>query len=130
MSGLADRSSSSTGKKLGKSGYVPLWGSLFEQLLCDRAMILGGGDLGAGQGELLVPAEAVGVNRPDVMQRLGLYPPPPGAPSVPGLEVAGAIAGGPRDGERVCALVAGGGYAEYCVAPEGQCLPVPSGFSM
>src|SRR5205085_3829823 len=52
MSGLADRSSSSTGKKLGKSGYVPLWGSLFEQLLCDRAMILGGGDLGADPGDL------------------------------------------------------------------------------
>ncbi|TMJ14113.1 MAG: NAD(P)H-quinone oxidoreductase [Alphaproteobacteria bacterium] len=83
-----------------------------------------------GEGELLIRVEAAGVNRPDVMQRLGLYPPPPGAPSVPGLEVAGAIAGGPRDGERVCALVAGGGYAEYCVAPEGQCLPVPSGFSM
>jgi NADPH2:quinone reductase len=83
-----------------------------------------------GPGEVLIRVEAAGVNRPDVMQRLGLYPPPPGAPSVPGLEVAGTIAGGPRDGEAVCALVAGGGYAQYCVAPEGQCLPVPAGFSM
>jgi NADPH2:quinone reductase len=67
-----------------------------------------------------------------VMQRLGLYPPPPGAPSVPGLEVAGIVVGGnaARLGERVCALVSGGGYAEYCVAPAGQCLPVPKGFSM
>jgi putative PIG3 family NAD(P)H quinone oxidoreductase len=81
-------------------------------------------------GEVLIKVEAAGVNRPDVMQRLGLYPPPPGAPSIPGLEVAGTIAGGERDGERVCALVAGGGYAQYCVAPAGQCLPVPDGFSM
>jgi NADPH2:quinone reductase len=80
-----------------------------------------------GQGEVLIRVEAAGVNRPDVMQRLGLYPPPPGAPSVPGLEVAGTIVG---SGERVCALVAGGGYAQYCVAPMGQCLPVPGGFSM
>jgi putative PIG3 family NAD(P)H quinone oxidoreductase len=83
-----------------------------------------------GDGELLIRVEAAGVNRPDVMQRLGLYPPPPGAPSIPGLEVAGTIAGGERKGERVCALVAGGGYAEYCVAPAGQCLAVPAGFSM
>lgn len=81
-------------------------------------------------GEVLIRVEAAGVNRPDVMQRLGFYPPPPGAPSIPGLEVAGAIVGGSRDGEPVCALVAGGGYAQYCVAPEGQCLPVPAGFSM
>jgi putative PIG3 family NAD(P)H quinone oxidoreductase len=81
-------------------------------------------------GEVLIRVEAAGVNRPDVMQRLGFYPPPPGAPSIPGLEVAGAIVGGGRDGEPVCALVAGGGYAQYCVAPEGQCLPVPGGFSM
>jgi putative PIG3 family NAD(P)H quinone oxidoreductase len=81
-------------------------------------------------GEVLIKVEAAGVNRPDVMQRLGLYPPPPGAPSIPGLEVAGTVAGGEREGERVCALVAGGGYAEYCVAPAGQCLPVPDGFSM
>ncbi|HEY0412003.1 MAG TPA: NAD(P)H-quinone oxidoreductase [Allosphingosinicella sp.] len=83
-----------------------------------------------GPGEMLIEVEAAGVNRPDVMQRLGLYPPPPGAPSIPGLEVAGTIARGPRAGERVCALVAGGGYAQYCLAPEGQCLPVPDGFSM
>jgi putative PIG3 family NAD(P)H quinone oxidoreductase len=81
-------------------------------------------------GEVLIRVEAAGVNRPDVMQRLGLYPPPPGAPTIPGLEVAGRIVGGSRDGERVCALVAGGGYAQYCVAPEGQCLPVPGGFSI
>ncbi|MET1111708.1 MAG: NAD(P)H-quinone oxidoreductase [Allosphingosinicella sp.] len=81
-------------------------------------------------GEVLIRVEAAGVNRPDVMQRLGFYPPPPGAPAIMGLEVAGAIVGGRRDGERVCALVAGGGYAQYCVAPEGQCLPVPEGFSM
>jgi NADPH2:quinone reductase len=84
----------------------------------------------AGEGELLIKVAAAGVNRPDVMQRLGLYPPPPGAPSIPGLEVAGSIVGGARDGEAVCALVSGGGYAQYCVAPEGQCLPVPRGFSM
>lgn len=84
----------------------------------------------AGPGEVLIRVEAAGINRPDVMQRLGFYPPPPGAPTIPGLEVAGTIAGGDRDGERVCALVAGGGYAQYCVAPEGQCLPVPAGLSM
>jgi len=83
-----------------------------------------------GPGELLIAVEAAGVNRPDVVQRLGLYPPPPGAPSILGLEVAGTIASGPRSGERVCALVAGGGYAQYCVAPEGQCLPVPDDYSM
>src|SRR4051812_14140107 len=83
-----------------------------------------------GPGEVLIKVSAAGVNRPDVMQRRGLYPPPPGAPSIPGLEVAGTIVGGARDGEAVCALVAGGGYAQYCVAPEGQCLPVPAGFSM
>jgi putative PIG3 family NAD(P)H quinone oxidoreductase len=83
-----------------------------------------------GEGELLIRVEAAGVNRPDVMQRLGFYPPPPGAPTIPGLEVAGTIVGGSRSGERVCALVAGGGYAQYCAAPEGLCLPVPAGFSM
>ncbi|HEX2764600.1 MAG TPA: NAD(P)H-quinone oxidoreductase [Allosphingosinicella sp.] len=83
-----------------------------------------------GPGEVLIRVEAAGVNRPDVMQRLGFYPPPPGASTIPGLEVAGTIAGGERDGERVCALVAGGGYAEYCAAPVGQCLPVPAGFTM
>jgi NADPH2:quinone reductase len=83
-----------------------------------------------GPGELLIRVEAAGVNRPDVMQRLGFYPPPAGAPSILGLEVAGTIAGGGRAGEPVCALVAGGGYAQYCVAPEGQCLPVPALLSM
>jgi putative PIG3 family NAD(P)H quinone oxidoreductase len=83
-----------------------------------------------GPGEVLIRVEAAGVNRPDVMQRRGLYPPPTGAPSIPGLEIAGTVATGPRAGERVCALVAGGGYAEYCAAPEAQCLPVPDGFSM
>ena len=83
-----------------------------------------------GPGEVLIRVEAAGVNRPDVMQRLGFYPPPPGAPTILGLEVAGTITGGDRDGEPACALVAGGGYAQYCVAPEGQCLPVPAGFSM
>jgi putative PIG3 family NAD(P)H quinone oxidoreductase len=83
-----------------------------------------------GPAELLVRVEAAGVNRPDLMQRKGLYPPPPGVPSVLGLEIAGTVATGSRAGERVCALVAGGGYAQYCAAPQGQCLPVPKGFSM
>lgn len=84
-----------------------------------------------GAGEVLIRVAAAGVNRPDVMQRLGFYPPPPGAPTIPGLEVAGTIVGGDgRTGQRVCALVAGGGYAEYCVAPAGQCLPVPAGLGM
>jgi putative PIG3 family NAD(P)H quinone oxidoreductase len=82
-------------------------------------------------GEVLIRVEAAGVNRPDVMQRLGFYPPPPGAPTIPGLEVAGTVVGGDGPiGERVCALVAGGGYAQFCAAPAGQCLPVPGGFSM
>lgn len=82
-------------------------------------------------GEVLIRVEGAGVNRPDVLQRLGKYPPPPGAPDIPGLEVAGTIgAVGPRtprwrEGDRVCALVAGGGYAEYCAAPGTQCLPIP-----
>ena len=89
-----------------------------------------------GAGEVLIAVEAAGVNRPDVMQRLGFYPPPPGAPSIPGLEVAGIVAAlgesveGVAVGDKVCALIAGGGYAEYCVAPAGQCLPVPAGLSM
>jgi putative PIG3 family NAD(P)H quinone oxidoreductase len=84
-----------------------------------------------GAGEVLIRVEAAGVNRPDVMQRLGKYPPPPGASDIPGLEVAGTIAAvGPdtarwRLGDRVCALVAGGGYAQYCTAPGPQCLPLP-----
>jgi putative PIG3 family NAD(P)H quinone oxidoreductase len=89
-----------------------------------------------GPGEVLIRVEAAGVNRPDVMQRLGFYPPPPGAPSIPGLEVAGTVAALGEGVERVaigdpvCALVAGGGYAQYCVAPAGQCLPVPAALSM
>lgn len=90
----------------------------------------------AGAGEVLIRVRASGVNRPDVLQRTGAYPPPPGASDLPGLEVAGVIesgdaaamaAAGFRVGDRVCALVAGGGYAEFCVAPIGQCLPVPAG---
>ena len=86
-----------------------------------------------GHAEVLVRVEAAGVNRPDVMQRLGKYAPPPGASDVPGLEIAGTIerAGDGvtrwRAGDRVCALVAGGGYAEYCAVPEPQCLPIPAG---
>ena len=85
-------------------------------------------------GEVLIRVEAAGVNRPDIMQRQGKYPPPPGASDLPGLEVAGTIvdANGDarwRDGDRVCALVAGGGYAELCAAPGPQCLPIPPGMS-
>lgn len=89
-------------------------------------------------GELLIAVQASGVNRPDVLQRKGLYPMPPGASDLPGLEVAGTVAGGAPDdlaaaglavGDAVCALVAGGGYAERCVAPAGQCLPVPKGLN-
>lgn len=88
-----------------------------------------------GSGELLVRVEAAGVNRPDVFQRMGAYPPPPGAPDWPGLEIAGeVVAAGPdvrrfAVGHRVCALVAGGGYGEYCIAPEPQALPIPRGMS-
>lgn len=89
-----------------------------------------------GPGEVLIRVAAAGVNRPDVLQRMGFYPPPPGASDLPGLEVAGTIvavgSGGDPEllGQAVCALVAGGGYAEYCAAPAGSCLPVPKGFSM
>ena len=92
----------------------------------------------AGTGEVLIRVSASGVNRPDVLQRTGNYPVPPGASDIPGLEVAGVIASGDvqamavsgfKVGDRVCALVAGGGYAELCVAPVGQCLPVPSGLT-
>jgi len=91
-----------------------------------------------GAGELLIRVSASGINRPDVLQRTGNYPVPPGASDIPGLEVAGEIVGGDgeamaaaglRKGDRVCALVAGGGYAQLCVAPVGQCLPVPKGLS-
>src|SRR5215510_3044863 len=80
-------------------------------------------------GEVLIRVAAAGVNRPDIMQRLGKYPPPPGASDIPGLEVAGEIVGGVEAaiGRHVCALVSGGGYAEYCVAPLEQCLPIPAG---
>ncbi len=91
-----------------------------------------------GAGELLIRVRASGVNRPDVLQRKGVYPAPKGASDLPGLEVAGEVVGGDaveltaaglRLGDRVCALVAGGGYAQWCVAPIGQCLPVPKGFT-
>ncbi len=89
-------------------------------------------------GEMLIAVTASGVNRPDVLQRKGLYPMPPGVSDLPGLEIAGTVAGGdPAElaragfklGDRVCALVAGGGYAQRCVAPIGQCLPVPAGLT-
>jgi len=89
-----------------------------------------------GEGEVLVRVAAAGVNRPDVLQRQGGYPPPAGAPSIPGLEVAGtvvALGEGAEPallGQEMCALVAGGGYAEYAIAPTGSCLPVPAGLSL
>jgi NADPH:quinone reductase len=98
--------------------------------LCERPMPV------AGAGEVLIRVSASGINRPDVLQRSGAYPPPPGASDLPGLEVAGLIESGDvaamaqaglKVGDRVCALVAGGGYAQFCTAPVGQCLPVPAG---
>lgn len=89
-----------------------------------------------GPGEVLIRVSAAGVNRPDVFQRMGSYPPPPGASDIPGLEVAGVVVGSaggvtwPAVGDSVCALLAGGGYAEYAVAPAVQCLPVPDGLSL
>ncbi len=89
-----------------------------------------------GAGQVLVRVKAAGVNRPDILQRQGGYPPPPGAPATPGLEIAGEISGvgtGVKRyevGDRVCALVPGGGYAQYCVAHEDNALPVPAGFTM
>jgi NADPH:quinone reductase len=88
-----------------------------------------------GPEEVLIKVAAAGVNRPDILQRRGLYPPPPGAPDILGLEVAGEVveAGEGAEelvGRKVCALVAGGGYAEYCVAPAPQCLPVPKGVAL
>jgi len=89
-------------------------------------------------GEMLIRVSASGINRPDVLQRKGLYPMPPGISDLPGLEIAGTVAAGDAAalaaagfalGDRVCALVAGGGYAEYCVAPIAQCLPIPQGLS-
>ncbi|GMQ96240.1 MAG: NAD(P)H-quinone oxidoreductase [Gammaproteobacteria bacterium] len=88
-----------------------------------------------GDGEVLIKVSAAGVNRPDVMQRQGLYPPPPGAPDIPGLEVAGTVVAlgaktsGVQEGDAVCALVIGGGYAEYCVTPASHCLPIPENLS-
>lgn len=91
-----------------------------------------------GVGELLIRVGASGINRPDVLQRMGHYAPPPGTSDLPGLEVAGVVEAGDAAamaqaglaiGDRVCALVAGGGYAQWCVAPVEQCLPVPAGFS-
>ncbi|MBA2660171.1 MAG: NAD(P)H-quinone oxidoreductase [Nitrosospira sp.] len=89
-----------------------------------------------GEGNILIRVEAAGVNRPDILQRRGLYPPPPGVSSIPGLEISGEVVhlgkGAARFivGDRVCALVAGGGYAEYCVVHESSALPVPRGLSM
>lgn len=86
-----------------------------------------------GSEEVLVKVAAAGVNRPDVMQRKGMYPPPPGAPDTPGLEIAGEVVAvgeavsSIRVGDRVCALVSGGGYAEFCLAPAALCLPWPKG---
>ncbi len=87
-------------------------------------------------GEVLIRVAAAGVNRPDCLQRAGGYPPPPGVSDLPGLEVAGTVVAAARGvtspavGDRVCALVAGGGYAEFCTAPAVQCLPVPAGLSL
>jgi len=83
-----------------------------------------------GPGEVLVKVAAAGVNRPDILQRMGVYPPPPGASDIPGLEISGTVVAAGQGashliGTRVCALVAGGGYADYCVAPLGTCLTVP-----
>jgi putative PIG3 family NAD(P)H quinone oxidoreductase len=88
-----------------------------------------------GARDVVIRVEAAGVNRPDLLQRAGKYPPPPGASPVLGLEVAGTIAAagaesGWREGDRVCALAPGGGYAEYCLVPSPQCLPAPRGISM
>ncbi|MBA5637781.1 NAD(P)H-quinone oxidoreductase [Duganella sp. LX20W] len=97
--------------------------------LCERPMPA------VKAGEVLIKVHAAGINRPDVFQRLGSYAPPPGASDLPGLEVAGEIVDGDMSGsdftrgDMVCALVQGGGYAEYCVAPVQQCLPVPRGLS-
>ena len=97
---------------------------------CERPMPV------AAAGEVLIRVHAAGVNRPDVLQRAGAYPPPPDASDLPGLEVAGEIVSGDLDGsdfkkgDLVCALAHGGGYAEYCVVPIGQCLPIPKGWSL
>jgi putative PIG3 family NAD(P)H quinone oxidoreductase len=105
-----------------------------------RAVVAADGELAlverpmprAGQDEVLVKVAAAGVNRPDVLQSKGLYPPPPGAPDILGLEISGEVVDGPQEllGRNVSALVAGGGYAEYCVAPIGTCLFVPDALSL
>lgn len=111
---------------------IPTFGGPDVLRLGDRPMPV------AGAGEVLIRVRASGINRPDVLQRAGMYPAPAGASDIPGLEIAGVIEScdvqalaqaGLNVGDRVCALVAGGGYAEYCVAPIGQCLPVPQGLS-
>ncbi len=87
-------------------------------------------------GEVLIKVAAAGINRPDIFQRMGFYPPPPGAPDTPGLEISGsvvALGAGVTSravGDNICALVAGGGYAEYCTAPAGTCLPIPKGLTV
>jgi NADPH2:quinone reductase len=97
--------------------------------LCERPMPV------LKPGEVMIRVHAAGVNRPDVLQRMGHYPVPPGASDLPGLEVAGEIVDGDctgtpfKHGDMVCALVQGGGYAEYCTAPVGSCLPIPAGLS-
>src|SRR5690606_29559086 len=88
-----------------------------------------------GPGQVLVEVAFAGVNRPDVLQRLGRYPPPPGAPDIPGLEIAGTVVAAGEGaealiGQPVCALVAGGGYARHCLAMAGHCLPVPAGLPL
>src|SRR3954470_24112361 len=88
-----------------------------------------------GREEVLIKVAAAGVNRPDILQRRGLYPPPPGAPDILGLEIAGEVVEAGEGAEELlgrplCALVVGGGYAEYCVAPVGTCLPVPEAISL
>lgn len=89
-----------------------------------------------GPGEVLVKVAFAGVNRPDVIQRMGFYPPPPGASLIPGLEISGTVAAlgqgvvTPIPGQNICALVSGGGYAEYCIAKAAHCLPVPEGLSL
>ncbi len=98
--------------------------------LCERPMPV------LKAGEVLIKVQAAGINRPDVLQRTGNYPVPPGASDIPGLEVAGEIVDGDfagsgfKKGDLVCALVQGGGYAEYCAAPLAQCLPIPKGLSV
>ncbi len=90
---------------------------------------------GPGENHVLIKVAAAGINRPDIMQRKGLYPPPPGASDIPGLEIAGTVVAlGTKvvnlmEGDRVCALVTGGGYAEYCLAVDALCLPLPDNFS-